>query len=83
VTFGWGRYGDNPHLHFCFSCPAGMPFDAFSSILDEEARKTFWIDRQRCIKGYQDAGWLEYLVEHGTANLIVSLITPSSFASSQ
>lgn len=80
VTLGWGGYGDHPHLHFCFACPAGMPFTAFSSILDEEARKTFWIDHQRCIKPYRDAGWLEYLIEHGTAHLIVPLITPSSSA---
>lgn len=80
VTLGWGCYGDHPHLHFCFASPAGIPFAAFSLILDEEARKTFWIDRQRRIKPYRDAGWLEYLIEHGTAHLIVPLITPSSSA---
>jgi hypothetical protein len=83
VSFGWGLYDDHPHLHFCFASPAEMSFDAFASILDKEASKTFWIDRQRCIKRYEDAGWLEYLVEHGTTNLIVPLITPSSFSSSK
>ena len=78
VTFGWGCYGDHPHLHFCFALPDGMSFAAFSKILNKEADKTSWIDRQRCIKPYQDFGWLEYLIEHGTSNLIVPLITASS-----
>ena len=78
VTCGWGCYGDQPHLHFCFVHPNGLSFEAFSKILNEEADKTSWIDRQRCFKPYQDFGWLEYLIEHGTSNLIVPLITPSS-----
>lgn len=78
VTFGWGTYGDHPHLNFCFAFPDGMSFENFSKILNEEANKTIWIDRQRCIKPYLDFGWLEYLIEHGTSNLIVQLITPSS-----
>ena len=78
VTFGWGCYGDHPHLHFCFALPEGVSLEAFSKILDEEANKTIWIDQQRYIKLYQDFGWLDYLIEHGTSNLIVPLITPSS-----
>jgi hypothetical protein len=83
ATLGWGTYEDHPHLHFCFASPEGVRFRAFNSILDEEADKTFWIDRQRCIKRYRDTGWLSYLIEHGTAHLIVPLITPSSSASSR
>jgi hypothetical protein len=78
VTFGWGCYGDHPHLHFCFALPEEMSFEAFSAILKKEANKTIWIDRQRCIKPYQDFGWMDYLIEHGTTNLIVLSITPSS-----
>ena len=78
ATFGWGCYGDHPHLHFCFALPEEMSFEAFSAILKKEANKTIWIDRQRCIKPYQDFGWMEYLIEHGTAKLIVPLITPLS-----
>jgi len=78
VTCGWGCFGDQPHLHFCFALPLGMSFEEFSKILNEEADKTGWIDRQRCIKPYQDFGWLEYLINHGTTKLIVQLITPSS-----
>ena len=77
VTHGWGCYGDHPHLHFCFAHPDAMSFEAFSEVLNEEANKTVWINRQRSIKPYQDFGWLEYLIEHGTSNLIVPLITPS------
>ena len=83
VTLGWGCYGDHPHLHFCFAAPVATPFVVFSSILEEEARKVFWIDRQRRIEKYRDTGWLEYLLEHGTAYLIVPLINPSSSATSR
>jgi hypothetical protein len=60
-----------------------MPFAFFSLILEEEAGKTFWIDRQRRIEKYRDSGWLEYLMEHGSAFLIVPLINPSSSATSR
>jgi|GEM_PF-2352627 len=83
VTLGWGCYGDHPHLHFCFAAPVAMPFVVFSLILEEEARKVFWIDRQRRIEQYRDTGWLEYLLEQGTAYLIVPLINPSSSATSR
>jgi hypothetical protein len=83
VTFGWGSYGDHPHLHFCFALPEWMIFEEFSKILDEEANKTIWIDRQRCVKPYQDIGWMNYLIEHGTPNLIVPLITSSSSPNSR
>jgi len=83
VTFGWGSYGDHPHLHFCFALPEWMIFEEFSKILDEEANKTIWIDRQQCVKPYQDIGWMNYLIEHGTQNLIVPLITPSSSPNSR
>lgn len=83
VTLGWGCYGDHPHLHFCFAAPVAMPFAFFSLILEEEAGKTFWIDRQRRIDQYRDNGWLEYLMEHGSAFLIVPLINPSSSATSR
>lgn len=80
VTYGWGCYGDHPHLHFCFSSPTKMSFDDFSSVLEEASRKTFWIDRERHIEPYRNEGWMKYLVEHGSDNLIVPLITPSSIA---
>lgn len=78
ATMGWGLYGDHPHLHFCLESPAGTAFDVFTAVLEEEARKTHWIDRQSLIKQYKDFGWLDYLLDHGTAQLIVPLITPSS-----
>jgi uncharacterized protein YqiB (DUF1249 family) len=43
----------------------------------------FWIDRQRRIEQYLDTCWLEYLLEHGTAYLIVPLINPLSSATAR
>ncbi len=81
VSYGWGAYGDHPHLHFCFAGPYGVDFATFSSILEESAKKTFWLNRQMKVEAYRDAGWMQYIVEHGTDHLIVSLINPSASAS--
>jgi hypothetical protein len=71
-------YEDHPHLHFSFEAPAPLSYEEFSSILEEAANRTYWIDRQRCIKPYADAGWTKYIIEHGTDQLIVPCITPSA-----
>lgn len=81
ASYGWGAYGDHPHLHFCFAGPNGMDFSTFSSILEESAKKTFWLNRQMKVEPYRDSGWMQYLVEHGADHLIVSLINPSSSTS--
>lgn len=78
VTYGWAVYDIHPHLHFSFEAPAPLSYDEFSSVLEDAANRTYWIDRQRCIKPYVDAGWTEYIIEHGTDQLIVPCITPSA-----
>jgi hypothetical protein len=78
VTFGWGVYEDHPHLHFSFEAPAHLSYEEFSSILEDSANRTYWIDRQRRIKPYANAGWGKYLIEHGTDQLIAPCITPSA-----
>jgi hypothetical protein len=78
ATYGWGVYDLHPHLHFCFECPYHLTHDEFSILIQEAANETYWIDRQRCIKPYIDEGWTDYLVKHGTDNLIVSLINSSA-----
>ena len=78
ATYGWGVYDLHPHLHFCFECPAHLSYEEFSTLIEEAANETYWIDRQRCIKPYMDEGWTSYLVKHGTDNLIVPLIHSSA-----
>jgi hypothetical protein len=78
ATFGWGAHHNHPHLHFSFEAPATLAYEEFSSYLEDAADKSYWIDRQRCIKPYSDAGWIEYITEHGTDQLIVPCITPSA-----
>ena len=80
VSLGWGVYGDHPHLHFCFAGPPWMDFDSFSRILEKSAKGTRWMDRQMKVEAYRNRGWMQYLVEHGTDQLIVPLITPSTSA---
>lgn len=78
ATYGWGVYDLHPHLHFCFECPAHMPYEEFSTLIEEAASETYWIDRQICIKPYKSEGWTSYLVKHGTDYLIVPLIHSSA-----
>jgi hypothetical protein len=80
MTLGWGVYGINPHFHGSFECPGHLSYDEFSELLNKSANETFWINRERCIKTYDNAGWMEYMIEHGADQLIVPLIRPSHFA---
>lgn len=74
VSFGWGSYGDHPHLHFSLAAPTDMGLDAFSALVEEAARRTYWIQSQKGIKPDRDSGWIHYMVDHGTDNLIVELV---------
>lgn len=78
ATYGWGTYGLHPHLHFCFAHPKHLSYEAFSELVDEAATKTYWIDRERCTKPYLSKGWASYLIQHGTDQLILDLVTPSA-----
>lgn len=79
MTLGWGVYEIHPHIHGSFECPGHLSYDEFSDLLNRSANETFWIDRERCIKTYDNAGWMDYMVEHGADQLIVPLIRPSRF----
>ncbi len=78
ATYGWGVYDLHPHLHFCFEQPPHLSYEAFSALIEREADKARWIDRQRCIKPYSDQGWVSYLITHGTDQLIVELLVPAA-----
>ena len=82
ATYGWGVYGDHPHLHFSFAKPKTKTYEEFREIIEAAANKTFWIDRQRYYKPYLDAGWSSYLIEHGTDQLIISLLPNTNSYSS-
>ena len=77
VTYGWGAYGDHPHIHCSFEAPDFMSFDEFTTILTTCKRKIYWFDQEMMIKPYVNAGWGKYLIEHGTDCLIDSLLIPS------
>jgi hypothetical protein len=77
VSFGWGAYRDNPHLHFSFTVPVHLTLDQLVSFVEEASRRTYWIDRHRDIQPYRDRGWMEYMVDHGSDNVILELLRPS------
>lgn len=77
VSFGWGVYGDHPHLHFSLAAPAHLEDQKFVSLIKSIASRIFWIDQQKKIKPYRDQGWSEYLVDHGMDNVILDLVRPS------
>jgi hypothetical protein len=82
ATYGWGIYGDHPHLHFSFAKPKTQTYEEFREIIEAAADKTFWVDRQRNYKPYLDAGWSNYLIEHGTDQFIISLLPNTNTYSS-
>jgi hypothetical protein len=77
VSFGWGAYGDNPHLHWSLVLPTHLELEKFIQRIIQAALKVYWIDRQHEIKPYRDQGWMSYLVDHGMDNVILDLVRPS------
>ena len=79
VCYGFGLYGDHPHLHMSLACPDRIASGEFTKIINRCADRTFWLNKQRTIKHYRDEGWSAYLLEHGSEQLILSLLHPVHF----
>lgn len=77
VSYGFGTFGDHPHLHLSLACPAHLTTEEFSALIDCCADQTYWLDRERKILPYRGEGWSAYLIKHGTDELIVPLLRPS------
>ena len=78
ASYGWGVYGLHPHLHFSLAAPAHLEQDRFVSLIKDVASRLFWIHRQHKITAYRDQGWCEYMVDHGTDNVILEMVRPST-----
>jgi len=76
ASYGWGSYGDHPHLHFSLSAPSTMTFTEFSDLIERAASRMALVGEQRVVKPYRDHGWPKYLVAHGTDQVILELLRP-------
>jgi hypothetical protein len=76
ACYGWGSYGDHPHLHFSLTAPSTMTYEEFSALIEQAANAIALVGKQRAVKPYQNQGWPKYIVEHGTDHLIEDLLRP-------
>jgi len=76
ASYGWGIYGDSPHLHFSLGAPSWMSYGEFSAVIERAARMMVLVGDQRAVKPYRDDGWPKYIVEHGSDQLIIELLHP-------
>lgn len=73
VVIGWGTYNDHPHAHLALACPIQTEREAFEKFINSSAEATNWINRERFVDGYQNQGWIEYMLDHGIKNLVTEL----------
>lgn len=76
VALGLGDYDANPHAHISIATPPSISFGEVHDIAVYAARRTDWINEQMKIIPYRDLGWLQYMTDHGTDNLLLELTTP-------
>ena len=76
ASYGWGSYGDHPHLHFSLSAPSTMTYTEFSDLIERATSQMALVGEQRVVKPYRDHGWPKYLVAHGTDQVILELLRP-------
>lgn len=77
VTVDWGAYGDHPHAHLLLAAPEGVTDQQLCVVVERAVRRTTVVNRERRYKQYYSAGGTEYLIDHGTDRMVVSLIAPA------
>lgn len=77
VTFDWGAYGDHPHAHLLLTAPDGVTDRQLCAVVERAARRIRIVNRERRYKQYYSSGGTEYLIDHGTDRMVVSLIAPA------
>lgn len=78
AVLSWGAYGQQPHAHLALSTPSDMSVEVLQERFEQAADKTNWLARERVVKPYRDAGWINYLIDHNPDNLVVPLLRPGS-----
>ena len=70
-----GRYKTHLHAHVLFSAPEGVSVENLRDLIEESAQRVRILDRQRHFSRYYSAGGAEYLINHGTDRMVVSLLS--------
>lgn len=74
VVYGWGTYGNHPHLHLALVCPDGLSESEFIDYIEQAASKIEWFDRERKLEKYVNSGWATYMVDHDPENMYLDLM---------
>lgn len=77
-VFGTGPYGDHPHIHMVLAAPSGVTLDAMTNEIDLTAHRTQGLGHQSDIKPYNNAGWIDYMLDHCSDGFDVKLIFPAT-----
>lgn len=77
-VFGTGPYGDHPHIHMVLAAPSGVTLDAMTNEIDLTAHRTQGLGHQLVIKPYNDAGWIDYMLDHCSDGFDVKLAFPAT-----
>jgi hypothetical protein len=77
VSYGWGTYEDHPHLHISLASPKHISVEQFYDEINKALTACNWINEHRRIARYRDVGWTQYLVDHGTDQVLLDLVRRS------
>ena len=77
AVYGDGTYGDHPHVHLAFQAPSGMSYEEMHQAIEHSIQRTNGLGTEYKIKRYTSEGWLTYMLDHGTDELLVELTPPA------
>ena len=77
-VFGSGPYGDHPHVHMALAAPSGVSHEAMTNEIDIAIHRMAGLGHQLVIKPYNDAGWIDYMLDHCADGFDVKLNFPAT-----
>lgn len=77
-VFGTGPYGNHPHIHMALAAPYGLLNEAMKKEIDNAIHQIEGLGHQLVIKPYNDAGWIDYMLDHCSDGFEVELNFPAT-----
>lgn len=77
AVYGAGVYQDNPHVHLAFQAPLNVSYESMYQVIESSIKSTNGLGVEYKIRHYTSEGWFTYMLEHGTEELLVELISPA------
>lgn len=70
MLLGYDAYRELSHLHFVLGTPYDISYDQLACAVEKSIQKASWCNEEYRLDAYKDAGWLRYMLNHGTAYLM-------------